>query len=267
VLRRYTILCFLRLIGGFVQRSHFISVSTAWMTLISCSALAGPPFITDDPEPVDAQTWEVNYAISKTWRDGGASVGMPSIDINYGLTKDIQLHAQPKIGFEKETGHHSIAIDNTEVGIKYRFIDHENKDGRWMIGIYPMLQLPTGDSKLGISRGKAQLFLPLWLQYNSNGWTIYGGSGYRVNRYQDGKNSIFTGITALYRINNRTKIGAEVYSESASVIGDKHSSGFNFAGIYNLTEDYHVLFSVGRALNNIDSTNQLSAYLGLQAIY
>ena len=61
------------------------------MTLVN-SAWAGPPFITDDPEPVKYQHWEVNYAVSKTWRQGSGAAGLPSVDINYGIFTDMQLH-------------------------------------------------------------------------------------------------------------------------------------------------------------------------------
>jgi hypothetical protein len=38
-------------------------------------------------------------------------------------------------------------------------------------------------------------------------------------------------------------------------------------GIYNLTDDYHVLFSLGKGLSNANATNQFSGYLALQVIY
>jgi hypothetical protein len=36
-----------------------IHVSLAAFLLLSSSALAGPPFVTDDPEPVDYLHWEL----------------------------------------------------------------------------------------------------------------------------------------------------------------------------------------------------------------
>ena len=68
------------------------------------SAFAGAPFVTDDPEPVEVQHLEVNYALSKTWQEDGASASLPSMDINYGFSPNIQLHAQPKYAYERE-GH------------------------------------------------------------------------------------------------------------------------------------------------------------------
>ena len=236
------------------------------LTSANC-AIAGPPFVTDDPEPVDTQSWEVNYSVAKTWRNHGSSAGIPSIDINYGLTKDIQLHAQPKLALEIDSGQRKLGLDNTEIGVKYRFIDHGDEIDRLMVGIYPMLQLPTGDSSLGDSRGRTQLFLPIWIQYNSGKWTTYGGTGYRINNYPKSRNSIFVGITTLYQLTDNLSIGAELYRESETTQGDVRSSGFNLGGIYDLSSKYHLLVSSGRALNNVHETNDFSGFVALQVIY
>jgi hypothetical protein len=47
----------------------------------------------------------------------------------------------------------------------------------------------------------------------------------------------------------------------------RDSSAFNLGGQYDLTDDYHLLFSAGRGLANPATTNRLSAYLALQVIY
>lgn len=233
----------------------------------SGSAFAGPPFVTDDPEPVAAKSWEVNYAISKTWVNGSSSAALPSIDINYGYADNIQLHAQPRYSYQTEGSDKLSAFDNTEIGVKYRFIHQERDDVEFMLGIYPMLQLPTGNKKLGDASGRTQLFLPIWAQFNTGKWTFYGGTGYRINNYTSSKNSWFSGVTSLYKISDNLKIGGELFRESAATQGDKYSSGFNLGGIYNISKDYGLLFSAGRALNNVSETNNLSAFLALQVIY
>jgi hypothetical protein len=44
-------------------------------------------------------------------------------------------------------------------------------------------------------------------------------------------------------------------------------TGFNLGGQYDLTGDYHLLFSAGRGLANADTSNRFSAYLALQVNY
>ena len=231
------------------------------------SAYAGAPFVTDDPEPVEVHHLEVNYALSKTWREGGASASLPSIDFNYGYSTEIQLHAQPKFAYERDGHEVNHGLDNTEIGVKYRFINRQVNDTALMVGIYPMLQLPTGDKKLGGGRGKTQLFLPIWAQYEVADWTFYGGTGYRINNSPDSKNSWFYGATALYQLAPHLQLGGEIFAETATAIGEKGSSGLNLGGIYDLNPKYHVLFSGGKGLSNIASTNQRSVFIALQVIY
>ena len=59
---------------------------------IGLPAAAGPPFITDDPEPVDLGHWEV-YAFSDGAIDRNDASGLgPAIEVNYGAAPNLQLH-------------------------------------------------------------------------------------------------------------------------------------------------------------------------------
>lgn len=236
----------------------FVAINSAW---------AGPPFVTDDPEPLEPQHWEINYAVSKSWRQGEASAAIPSIDINYGAAPNLQLHIQPRFSYERTITDTHFGIDDTEVGIKYRFMNIQKDSFSFMAGTYPMLQLPTGDTKLGPNRGKVQSFLPLWVQVKTDKWTTYGGMGYRINPGADNKNSLFLGATALYQVTHDLQLGGEVFHESPNTVDGLDSTGFNLGGSYALIHDYNLLFAAGKGLKNVSSTNQFSAYLALQVLY
>ena len=61
----------------------------AVLALLSSPAIAGPPYITDDPGPVDYQRWEF-YAFSQGGRANGETSGVaPSCDCNYGILPDV----------------------------------------------------------------------------------------------------------------------------------------------------------------------------------
>ena len=63
-----------------------IAAAALWATvLISSSAFAGPPFRTDDPEPVDYQHWEFYTFTSGTHVNGDTAGVGPAIEFNYGL--------------------------------------------------------------------------------------------------------------------------------------------------------------------------------------
>ena len=63
--------------------------------LVPGAAAAGPPFITDDPVPVDLHHFETFYFnTGSTGRDGYG--GATGIDFNYGAAKDLHLNiAEP----------------------------------------------------------------------------------------------------------------------------------------------------------------------------
>lgn len=230
-------------------------------------ALAGPPFVTDDPEPVEYQHWEVNYAATKSWRHQESSVAMPSIDINYGLTPDLQIHAQPRYSYEKTLSKKSTGFDNTEIGMKYRFINIDYGNSSVMVGTYPMIEIPTGDSSLRPNMGKIKTFIPTWVQFNKDKWTGYGGIGYRINPGVDNQNSWYFGTAVLYQFTPSLQLGSEVFHETPDKPLNQSVTGFNLGGRYQLLKDYNLLFSAGRGLANIEATNKCLVYLALQILY
>ena len=56
---------------------------------------AGPPFVTDDPEPVDYQHWEFYIASQHAETSDGWSGTAPHIELNYGVITNVQLHCRP----------------------------------------------------------------------------------------------------------------------------------------------------------------------------
>ena len=62
-------------------------------------AWAGPPFTTDDPEPVEYQHWEL-YVASQIARDkNGWSGTSPHVEVNYGALPNLQLHLIAPVSF------------------------------------------------------------------------------------------------------------------------------------------------------------------------
>jgi hypothetical protein len=54
-------------------------------------SIAGPPYVTDDPEPTDTGHWENYLYIQSTHVAGQRDRPEPGIEINYGAFKDTQL--------------------------------------------------------------------------------------------------------------------------------------------------------------------------------
>jgi Putative MetA-pathway of phenol degradation len=235
--------------------------------VVSVPAIAGPPFITDDPEPVEYRHWEVNYAFMGDLVQGGGTGALPNIDANYGALPDLQLHVQPQLAYVRTPGGSQFGIGDTEIGAKYRFVEEDDEGWRPMVSFYPLFEIPTGDRKRGLGDGVGRTFLPIWAQKTVGKWTVYGGAGYGINPGAEGKNAWFVGGVALYQVTEALQLGGEAFLQTAEAPGEKDEPGFNIGGKYDLAEDYHLLFSAGRGLANAETTNRLSAYLALQVNY
>jgi len=60
--------------------------------ILAMRAFAGPPFLTDDPEPVDYQHWEAYLFGNGDHAAGGYTINGPAVELNYGVLPDTQLH-------------------------------------------------------------------------------------------------------------------------------------------------------------------------------
>lgn len=210
-------------------------------------ARAGPPFITDDPEPVDPGHWEF-YLFSAGADGRGDTTGAgPSVEVNYGATPGLQLHVVGGISFDdKPGGHLDCGPSDSELGAKLRFIDPGPDDWYPQIGIFPLVEAPTGDARRGLGAGEWQEFLPVWVQKDWGKWTSYGGGGYWIDPGRGNRNYWFVGWLLQRQVTDDFALGAELFHQTASLVGRSSSNGFSLGGIYDFTGHYHLLFSAGR---------------------
>ena len=96
---------------------------------VAMPATAGPPFQTDDPEPVPYQHFEFyTFSIGTAVR-GDTQGEAPAWEFNYGLIPKGQFHIIVPVAFDSPTGGPAqTGFGDTELGFKYRFID-EDKNG------------------------------------------------------------------------------------------------------------------------------------------
>ena len=191
---------------------------------IPIPVFAGPPFLTDDPEPVEYRHWEVYLAATFERTRSERTGSFPQVEVNYGLLPDLQVHLIAPTAFIHPKGESSAyGYGDTEVGVKYRFI-HETQ---YMpqVGTFPHVELPSGNSKEGLGNGKAQVFFPLWLQKSFGPWTTYGGGGYWYNPGPDNKNWTFIGWELQRDISEKLTLGAEIFYQSSDKTGVSDSNG------------------------------------------
>ena len=236
--------------------------ATLWMA--SQPALAGPPFMTDDPEPIEYRHSE-GYIFS-TYDQGPAGdkqIQLPALEYNTSPVEDFHLHLMVPFTnlYPNGGGATQHGLGDIEAGIKYRFL-HETAS-RPQIGIFPMLELPTGDSDKGLGNGRAWWTLPVWIQKSWGDWTTYGGGGRAFNDAPGMRNYNFGGWLLQRKVTERLILGGELFGQGATAEGGQHVTFFNVGGYYNdiqVCGGCSLLFRVG---HSVAGENHTVGYLGL----
>ena len=235
----------------------------AWLLLCTLEAWAGPPFLTDDPQPVDFQHWELYVAsIDFKTKDGWVGDG-PHVEVNYGAVPNVQLHVIAPVAYDSPTsGTRHYGYGDTELGVKFRFVQ-ETKSVP-MVGIFPLLEVPTGSAREGLGTGRVHALLPVWLQKTWGPWTAYGGGGYGINPGPGLQDYGFVGGVLQCQVAKPVLVGAEVYHQTASVVGVRDDTAFNVGTVVDLSEAHHLLFSAGRS---IDGPTNFQCYFAYQLTF
>lgn len=233
------------------------------LLIVSANASAGPPYVTDDPEPVEYRHGEIYFA-SLFFKQPEAWTGTgPHLEVNYGPLPNVQLHAiAPLVFYAPSQGSNSYGYGDTELGIKYRFV--QESDCLPQVGIFPLLEVPTGSHDRNLGSGHLQTFFPLWLQKSLGEWTGYGGGGYWINPGAHNRNWWFTGFVIQRRILPNVTPGFEIFHSTSQEIGQAGETRFNLGVVWDLTDVHHLLLSAGRG---IEGPNQLQGYLAYQLTF
>ncbi|HVC19254.1 MAG TPA: hypothetical protein VNE16_04185 [Vicinamibacterales bacterium] len=222
----------------------------AWVVglcLHSALAWAGPPFDTDDPDPVPLHHWEFYAASIGTHDADGTAATAPHVEINYGAFPGIQLHLITPFMDVMPTGAPGqYGYGDTEIGMKVRFIKETKRTPE--IGMFPLAELPTGDSRRGLGNGLAQFYIPLWVQKSWGHWTSYGGGGFWRNPGPGNRNWRFLGWEVQRDVPKFGFLGAELFHTTASTVDGHSNLAFNIGGQLDFTHVHHLLFSAGRTL-------------------
>ena len=224
------------------------------------AAWAGPPFITDDPEPVEYHHTEFYVASQYANNKDGKEGTLPHFEANYGIVPDVQLHLLVPLAYAHPNGGPTAyGLGDTEVGVKYRFVPESETIPQ--VGTFPIIHLPTGDDDRGLGGGHVTAFLPVWVQKSWGPWTTYGGGGYWINPGEGNKDYWQLGWLAQRKMTESLTIGAEIFYFSKDTEEGRDRTGYNIGGIFDLNMEHHILFSAGR---DIAGDNRFSAYLGYQ---
>lgn len=211
-------------------------------------AYAGPPFLTDDPQPVGYHHFEFYTFFTLDKAPDGTTTDAPAFEFNYGPLPNVQLHVLAPYTFLSPSAAPTVSgVGDTELGVKYRFVQETN--GRPQIGIFPMAEIPTGNADDGIGNGRTWYRLPLWIQKSYGPWTTYGGGGYALNSAPGMRNYPFGGWLVQRDLSSHLTLGGEIYSEGAQQVGQRWSTFYNVGGYIAPTQRFNILFSVGHTIS------------------
>jgi hypothetical protein len=215
--------------------------------LCSAQAQAGPPYTTDDPEPVEYRHWEVYLASQHEVTRDGATGTAPHVEVNYGAVPNLQLHVIAPLAYAYASGEDTTyGPGDLELGAKFRFIQEDETVP--MVGTFPLLELPAGSTSKRLGTGRLHALIPLWLQKSAGRWTTYGGGGYWINPGDGNRNFWYVGWQAQMKLVDSVALGGEAFYTTPDRVGGDSNLRFNVGLILDATDHHHVLVSAGRSI-------------------
>ncbi len=235
------------------------SAIAAALALLPLAARAGPPYVTDDPEPVEHRHWELYLATLDAHDASGWTGTAPHVEVNYGVVPDVQLHAIVPLAWARPPfGPARYGVGDVELGAKIRFV-HESEHVP-MVGTFPLLELPAGDAARGLGAGVVQLFLPLWLQKSAGPWLTYGGAGYWIHPGSGHRNWWYLGWHAERRF-GPASIGAEIFHTTPREEGGGSETRWDVGLVLDASPVHHLLFSAGTRFDDVAAFQGYAAWL------
>jgi Putative MetA-pathway of phenol degradation len=222
---------------------------------------AGPPFVTDDPEPPAPGGWEINVPFILEHTSGATEMNAPLFDLNYGLP-GIQLKLEIPVEIIQDDSDGTVAgAGDLLLGVKWRFLNNEQSLAQ--LGVYPQLLVPTGDHSRGLGEGQPGFVLPLLAQKSWDKWTLYGNVGFWWRSAPESRDYFYAGAVLEREINERLELGVELFGNSPKERGGSSELAFNVGGTWKLSKHLNLLFSGGR---DIVGDTHAMAYIGLQLL-
>jgi hypothetical protein len=226
---------------------------------------SAPPFITDDPDPVEYQHWQFYLFSTLDKSDMYRQVNVPSFTLNYGALPNFEasltfgfLSFKQNVFLEALNVLDAYGFTDMALTPKYTLIKETNTFPQ--IAVAPSISFPTGAQRRGLGNGRSILTYPIWLQKSWGSWTTYGGGGYLENLTPNTKNFYFEGWVIQKELSDKIMLGMEIYHQNGSLVTGRSTTLATWGGSYSFPSSKSVLFSFSR---QITSEKHLMIYLGL----
>ena len=222
-------------------------------------ATAGPPYLTDDPEPTDYQHFEI-YTFTNGTATRDRTSGEGGIDFNYGGAPNLQLTATVPAGYSVlSSGSSALSLGNIELAAKYRFLTQQNFG--LDVAIFPRAFLPSASPLVGEQH--ASFLFPLWLEKDWGQWSAFGGGGCEINRGGDSQNFCLMGAVVTRQVTTKLQLGLEIFHQTPDTQGGLATTSLGVGLRYDLNGNFHLLGYLGRGVQNVEQTDQLNWYTSI----
>jgi hypothetical protein len=222
-------------------------------------ALAGPPYMTDDPEPTDYRHFEI-YTFTNGTATRDSTSGDAGIDFNYGGAPNLQLTATVPAAYNVPSwGPSALNLGNVELAAKYRFLTQQNFG--LDVAIFPRVFLPSASSAVGEQH--ASFLIPLWMEKDWGQWSAFGGGGCEINRGGDSENFCLMGAVVTRQIIPSLQMGLEIFHQTPDTQGGLATTSLGVGLRYDLNDNFHLLGYLGRGVQNVEQTDQFNWYTSI----
>ena len=183
--------------------------AVASLLFIAAKAIAqgGPPLLTDDPDPVGNNRWEINIAATVQATSESQWYELPHVDFNYGLGDSI--HLKWETGLAAASGHGlQLGWEDSLIGVKWRI--RNGGDEGFTLGTYPQLGFRLFSSNNPRLAGPSTYaILPVEAKYGFGPLAIDGEVGLLLN--PGAPSGGMYGVCAGYEFTARLELLAEIH--------------------------------------------------------
>jgi hypothetical protein len=236
-----------------------VSLCCALSLGLAVPAMAGPPYLTDDPEPTDYRHFEIyTFSNGTATRDG--TTGEAGVDFNYGGAPNLQLSATVPAGYSfPAAAPAATSLGNIELAAKYRFLTQQSFG--LDVAIFPRVFLPSGSPSVG--QRHASFLFPLWLEKDWGQWSAFGGGGCAIDRGGDSQDFCLMGAVLTRQVLSNLQVGLELFHQTADTQGAEATTSIGAGFRYDLNENFHVLGYLGQGIQNVDATDRYNWYTAI----
>lgn len=221
---------------------------------------AGPPYLTDDPDPVAYDHWE--FYLASQWDPIGrrrAEGSLPHVEVNFGFADRAMLHLLvPGVFTMARDGKSTYSLGDVELGANVRIVDEGAVCPQ--IGTFPIATVAAASDGSRFNSASVEIFLPLWMMKRLGPWTVDGGGGLHFVDGGEDLHDLQLGAFVQRSVGELASLGTEVFA-TIPFDGTPVRVQLNVALLLDVSDTHHLLFSGGPSLGAVHGGQAYVAWL------